>query len=116
MATNNRKQSARNSAVPEKARWHNINGEMMVFGEEKETRRGEKFISYNTSVGKKDDKGEWDNAYINVSFTRDNDPGVEGGFLIDVKSGFITFDTWKTKTGKIRKALRIVITEYTFPE
>lgn len=117
MATNNRKQNVRNAAATEKAdRWHNISGLMMVFGEEKETRRGEKFIAYNTSVGKKDDNGEWDNAYINVSFTRENDPGVEGGFLVDVKAGFITFDTWRTKTGKTRKALRIVITDYTFPE
>ena len=116
MATNNRKQSTRNSAPETPNRWHNISGTMMVFGEERETRRGEKFVSYNTSVGKKDDNGDWDNAYINVSFTRDNDPGIEGGFLIDIKSAFITFDAWKTRTGKIRKALRIVITEYTFPE
>lgn len=115
MATNNRRSNAnREKTTPE--RWHNITGSMMVFGEEKENKRGEKFVSYNTSVGKKDDKGEWDNCYIGVSFAKDCDPGIEGGFLISIKSAFITFDTWKTRTGKIRKALRIVITDFDFPE
>lgn len=91
------------------SRWTDITGSAMIFGEEKEGKKGS-FMAYSTSIGRKDEKGEWDNFYARVRFPKEDDPGIEGCFKVDIKSGFLTFDTWTDKRKNIHKELALVVT------
>lgn len=92
-------------------RWTDVSGSAMIFGEEKESRKGS-FMAYSTSIGRKDDSGEWDNFYARVRFPKDDDPGIEGGFRVNIKNGFLSFDTWTDKRKNIHKELALVITDW----
>lgn len=91
------------------SRWTDITGSAMIFGEEKEGRKG-RFMTYSTSIGRKDESGEWDNFYARVRFPKDDDPGIEGGFKVNILSGFLSFDTWTDKRKNIHKELALVVT------
>lgn len=51
---------------------------------------------YSTSIGKKRQDGEWDNAYIGVQFKRGTD--IHDGTKIDIINGWLTF--YLNKEGK----------------
>lgn len=92
-------------------RWTDLSGSALIFGEEKESRKGS-FMAYTTSIGRKDDQGVWENFYARVRFPKDDDPGIEGGFRVNIKSGFLAFDTWTDKRKNIHKELALVITDW----
>lgn len=89
--------------------WTNISGTMKVFGKERETEEGNKFIGYSTSVGKKVDEGKYKNCFFNIRFKKENDPKKEGAFQIEIHSGFLTADVYKDKVSPV-----IVITDFDF--
>lgn len=103
------KNNKKNTNTQNTTRWTDISGSAMIFGEEKEGKKGS-FMAYSTSIGRKDEKGEWDNFYARVRFPKEDDPGIEGGFRVDIKSGFLTFDTWTDKRRNTHKELALVIT------
>ena len=105
---NNSKQAERNNrkqpATPEREpHWTDISGEMRVFGEE----RKDGSLRYSTSIGVKNDAGEYDNMYFDVMFKKGEDPDIEGGFHINVEKGFLSF---RKVNGKCYP--RIVVTKY----
>lgn len=110
MAYQNNKNTKKNN-TQNTTRWTGITGSAMIFGEEKEGKKGS-FMAYSTSIGRKDEKGEWDNFYTRVRFPKEDDPGIEGGFKVDIKSGFLTFDTWTDKRRNTHKELALVITAW----
>ena len=74
--------------------WNNINGAMRVWATER-TYKKKSWISFSTSIGKKDDDGEYANIYFDVLFKKNKAPEVdEGAFEIIVKKGFLTFTTY----------------------
>lgn len=109
MAYQNNKNTKNKNTNTNPSRWTDITGSAMIFGEEKEGKKGS-FMAYSTSIGRKDEKGEWDNFYARVRFPKEDDPGIEGGFKVDIKSGFLTFDTWTDKRRNTHKELTLVIT------
>lgn len=109
---NNRRNNQRNTPKP----WTEITGEMMVFGNERKTRKGKPFISYAATVGRKDQDGKWNNMYFNVGFPKGEDPEIVGGFKITVKSGFLSFDSYTDKSGQERHTPRVVVTAFEFAE
>lgn len=74
--------------------WADIKGCMRVWGKEVNYKKSS-FMSYSTSVGAKNDDGEYDNVYYNVRFRKDEHPDREGAFEINVKAGFLTVTTDK---------------------
>lgn len=103
-------------------RWSDISGEIRVFGEEVVYGAGkkkDKFIRYSTGLGVKNDDGEYSNYYFKVGFPRDIDPERtdDGGFVITITRGFLTFEEWVDKTsGEIRRSPKIVILDYDEPD
>lgn len=85
--------------------WTTIRGRMRVFGTVFNGRKGE-YMAYSTSIGRKNEDGDYDNLYLKVFFPKEDDPAVEGLCEIDVKEGFITLNCYSK--GKGRKAERIV--------
>lgn len=77
-----------------KKTWADITGEMRVYGREVEYKKTS-FMSYSSSVGSKNEDGEYDNVYFNVRFRKDEHPDLEGAFTINVKAGFLTVTTDK---------------------
>ena len=103
--------NTKNTTTDNPSRWTDITGAAMIFGEEKEGKRGS-FMAYSTSIGRKDEKGDWDNFYVRVRFPKEDDPG-EGGFIkVNIKSGFLTFDNWTDKRRNTHKELALVITAW----
>ena len=74
--------------------WADVNGCMRVWGKEVEYKKSS-FMSYSTSVGARNEDGEYDNVYYNVRFRKDEHPDLEGAFEINVKEGFLTVTTDK---------------------
>lgn len=101
--------NTKNTDTP--TRWTDISGSARIFGEEKEGRKGS-FMAYSTSIGRKNEDGEWDNFYARVRFPKEDDPGIEGGFKVNIESGFLTFDTWTDKRKNTHKELALVITDW----
>ena len=74
--------------------WNNINGAMRVWATER-TYKKKSWLSFSTSIGKKNDDGEYTNIYFDVLFKKDEAPEVdEGAFEIIIKKGFLTFTTY----------------------
>lgn len=97
---NNRKQT---QAQEREATWTDITGKMRVFGEE----RKDGSLRYSTSIGVKNDAGEYDNMYFDVNFKKGEDPDIEGGFHINVEKGFLSFRKYNGKCYP-----RVVVTKY----
>lgn len=86
--------------------WNNINGAMRVWATER-TYKKKSWLSFSTSIGKKNDDGEYTNIYFDVLFKKDEAPEVEeGAFEIIVKKGFLTFTTYND--GSIHPAVMIM--------
>lgn len=92
--------------------WTSISGLMHVFGNERKTKKGKPFLSYSTTVGRKNEDGDWENMYYNVGFRKDDDPEIVDGFDIIVKDGFLSFDEYTTKDGEVVKTPRVVVLKY----
>lgn len=83
------------------AMWYNVKGEMTLWGNKMKYKGkdGKKrtFLSYSTSIGKKNLDDEWTNTFYRVDFPKESNPQLEGKFKININAGFITFDEWNDK-------------------
>ena len=119
----NTKSTKKASASKERVkRWSDVTGEIRIFGEKVEFGKGKKkdsFIRYSTSLGVKNDDGEYSNFYYKVGFAKDVDPERtdESGFVIRITRGFLTFDEFvDKKTGEVKRVPKLVILDYEDPE
>lgn len=69
------------------------------------------FPRYSYSIGKKNDKGEYDNFYMNVKFRKGLD-APENGEEIIIKDAFQTFDVWNDKEGKKHTIPVVMVMDY----
>lgn len=110
MATKNTKKKAAKTAKKQTPKttqsWNNIRGVMRVWAAEKEYKK-KSWISFSTSIGKKNEEDEYDNLYFNVLFKKDEAPDVEdGAFEINVKKGFLTLSVYKD--GSVHPAVMVL--------
>ena len=108
---------------PEKVNyWNgNLTGRMRVYAQEVNYKKNGKpaaFLKFSTSLGVKNDDGEWDNLYFNVRFMKGDAPEVDGGmnFEIEIGKAFLTFEVFQTKTGEEIKTPVIVVQEWADPD
>ena len=99
----------------------NLNGRMRVYAQEVNYKKNGKpasFLKFSTSLGVKNDDGEWDNLYFKVRFMKGDAPEADGGmnFEIDIAKAFLTFETFQTKTGEEIKTPVIVVQEWADPD
>ena len=95
MATKKKNISTKAKTAPKRPKsWVDVNGRVRVWGKEVEYKKTS-FMSYSTSVGAKNNGGEYDNIYYNVRFRKDEHPDIEGAFEINIKRGFLTVTTDK---------------------
>lgn len=67
-----------------------LSGLVTVFGNDYTTHAGAHFKKYKASISGKDQQGNYRNAYMDLRFPRDNDPELEGRFVINVEDAFVT--------------------------
>ena len=114
-----KKQSKRQT---EKVKYWNsdLTGRMRVYAQEVNYKKNGKpasFLKFSTSIGIKNEDGEWNNLYFNVRFMKGDAPEVDGGtnFKIDISSAFLTLETFTTKDGEEVKTPVIVVQEWADP-
>ena len=107
----------------EKVKYWNsdLTGRMRVYAQEVKYKKGGKpasFLKFSTSLGVKDEDGNWSNLYFNVRFMKGDAPEVDGGmnFEIDISSAFLTFETFTTKDDEEVKIPVIVVQEWADPD
>ena len=108
---------------PEKVNYWNCNltGRMRVYALEVKYKKAGKpasFLKFSTSIGIKNDDGEWNNLYFNVRFMKGDAPEADGGmnFEIDISKAFLTFEIFQTKNGEEIKTPVIVVQEWADPD
>ena len=108
---------------PEKVNYWNsdLSGRMRVYAQEVNHKKNGKpasFLKFSTSIGIKNDEGEWDNLYFNVRFMKGDAPEADGGmnFEIDIAKAFLTFETFTTKDDEEVKTPVIVVQEWADPD
>ena len=86
--------------------WNNVKGLMRVWA----IKRGNKkksWLSFSTSIGKKNEDKEFDNVYFDVLFKKNEAPKVdEGAFEINVKKGFLTLTVYSD--GSVHPAVMVM--------
>lgn len=98
-----------------------LTGRMRVYAQEVQYKKNGKrasFLKFSTSIGIKNDEGEWDNLYFNVRFMKGDAPEVDAGinFEIEIGKAFLTFEIFQTKTGEEIKTPVIVVQEWADPD
>lgn len=98
-----------------------LTGRMRVYALEVKYKKGGKpasFLKFSTSLGVKDEDGDWSNLYFNVRFMKGDAPEVDGGmnFEIDISRAFLTFETFTTKDDEEVKTPVIVVQEWADPD
>lgn len=97
------KKQAENKHVPT---WNNVKGLMRVWASEWKLKH-ESYLTFSTSLGKKNDDDEYDNLYFDVIFKKGEAPDVEeGAFEIKVKKGFLTLKVYND--GSIHPAVMVM--------
>lgn len=96
----------------------NLNGTIRVYAQEVKYKKNGKpasFLKFSTSLGLKNEDGEWENLYFNVRFMKGDAPEVDGGmnFEIEIAKAFLTFEIFQTKDGEEIKTPVIVVQEWT---
>ncbi len=94
-----------------------LKGLVRVFAQEVEyNKKGKKgsFLKFSTSLGNKDEDGNWENLYINIRFPKGDIPECDGGtnFLVQIVDGFLTFESYTDKSGIKHQTPVLVITEW----
>ena len=102
-------------------RWSDLTGLMHVYAREVKYEKNGKpasFLKFSTSLGVKNEDGEWDNLYFDVRFMKGDAPEVDGGmkFEIEIAKAFLTFDIFQTKDGGLIKTPVIVVQEWADPD
>ena len=86
--------------------WNNVNGLMRVWATERENKK-KSWLSFSTSIGKKNEDEEYDNIYFDVLFKKNEAPEVdEGAFEINVKKGFLTLTVYSD--GSVHPAVMVM--------
>ena len=86
--------------------WNNVKGLMLVWPNERGNKK-KSWISFSTSIGKKNDNEEYDNVYFDVLFKKNEAPEVkEGAFEINVKKGFLTLTVYSD--GSVHPAVMVL--------
>ena len=98
-----------------------LNGRMRVYAQEVNYKKNGKpasFLKFSTSIGIKNEDGEWNNLYFIVRFMKGDAPEVDGGvnFEIDIAKAFLTFETFITKDDEEVKTPVIVVQEWADPD
>lgn len=92
--------------------WNNVKGNMRVWATE-HTKKKKSWLSFSTSIGKKNEDEEYDNLYFDVLFKKDERPDVEeGAFEINVKKGFLTLAVYSD--GSVHPA--VMVMKYTLKD
>lgn len=109
--------------LPEKVNYWNsdLNGRMRVYAQEVNYKKNGKqasFLKFSTSLGVKNEEGEWFNLYFNVRFMKGDVPEVDAGmnFEIDIVKAFLTFELFQNKSGEDIKTPVIVVQEWADPD
>ena len=108
---------------PEKVNYWNSNltGRMRVYAQEVQYKKNGKpasFLKFSTSLGVKDEDGNWSNLYFNVRFMKGDAPEVDGGMNveIDISRAFLTFEAFTAKDDEEVKTPVIVVQEWADPD
>ena len=95
-------------------------GLMRVYAREVPYKRGKPttFLKYSTSLGAKNEDGEWDNFYLNVRFMKGDSPEADDGmcFEIEIGKAFLTFEAFRTKSGDEIRTPVVVVQEWADPD
>ena len=98
-----------------------LTGRMRVYAQEVKYKKNGKpasFLKFSTSLGVKDEDGNWSNLYFNVRFMKGDAPEVDGGmnFEIEIATAFLTFEMFQTTDGEEIKTPVIVVQEWADPD
>ena len=86
--------------------WNNVKGLMRVWATERAYKK-KPWLSFSTSIGKKNEDEEYDNVYFDVIFKKNKAPEVdEGAFEINVKKGFWTLTVYSD--GSVHPAVMVM--------
>ena len=86
--------------------WNNVKGLMRVWTTE-HSYKGKAWVSFATSIGKKNEADEYDNIYFDVFFKKNEAPEVdEGIYMINIKKGFLTLTVYSD--GSIHPAVMVM--------
>lgn len=103
--TTNKKTAAKKTAKTAQA-WNNVKGLMRVWATERGNKKNS-WLSFSTSIGKKNEREEYDNVYFGVLFKKGKAPVVdEGAFEINVKKGFLTLTVYSD--GSVHPAVMVM--------
>lgn len=102
-------------------RWNDLTGLMRVYAREVKYKKNGKpasFLKFSTSLGVRDENGEWDNLYFDVRFMKGDAPEVDGGmgFEIEIEKAFLTFEAYRTKSGDEIRTSVVVVQEWADPD
>lgn len=85
--------------------WNNVHGKMRVWSNVHKSGKGKNaktWLSYSTSVGKKNESGDYNNVYFDLLFKKEEKPEdlyeIDEAFEINVKQGFLTVSVYKDGT------------------
>ena len=70
-----------------------------------------KFPRYSIGISKKDKDGNYENMYLSVKFKKDVE--VANSTDIKINNAFFSFDSYKDKDGNNKKAMYLMITDFT---
>lgn len=91
-----------------KADWNVISGTMRIFGNEVGAGK-KKFTKFSTSIGSKNEDGEWSNFYFDLRFAgKAEKPEDDGEHWIEVKEAFLAVDEFTNKN-KIRIVKPVIV-------
>lgn len=98
-----------------------LNGLMRVYAQEVNYKKNGKplsFLKFSTSIGIKNEAGEWSNLYFNVRFMKGDAPEADAGmnFEIEIIKAFLTFEIYQTKDAEEIKTPVIVVQEWADPD
>ena len=101
------KKTAAKKQTPKAAQaWNNVKGLMRVWATGG-TYKKMSWLSFSTSIGKKNEGEEYDNLYFDVLFKKNEAPEVDAGaFEINVKKGFLTLTVYRD--GSVHPAVMVM--------
>jgi hypothetical protein len=110
MADKKKKGSSRASDT-----WNTITGVMSIYGNTFTSGKGQKrkkFVKWSTTVGHKDEDGEYTNYYLRVRFAGDAiPPKTDGLHQIDVGNAFLSVESYTNRDGDDVVNPILVVTE-----
>ena len=98
-------------------RWSDLTGLMRVYAREVKYKKNGKpasFLKFSTSLGVKDENGEWNKLYFDVHFMKGDTPEVDDGmkFEMEIAKAFLTFELSQTARGDAIRRPVIVVQEW----